>query len=56
MMGTYSPETCREKKINTLRKTVHQVGFIYNIFVGVIHVMIELKVNNPDIYSLHQES
>jgi len=31
MMGTQSPETCREKKINILRKILHQVGFIYKI-------------------------
>ena len=33
-MGTQSPETCREKKQSILRKTVHQVGFIYKIIQG----------------------
>ena len=28
MMGTYLPETCTEVEINTLRSSVHLVGFL----------------------------
>jgi len=31
LMGTYLPETCRKKEVNTLRKIMQQVGFIYKI-------------------------
>jgi hypothetical protein len=31
MMGTYSPNTCRDSLINILRKIVYHVGFIYKI-------------------------